>query len=224
MSQLQLGTEALDRAVRAHASFPGTGEDYLAHFGIKGMRWGVRRSKAELAGAAADPDAVKAVQTQAKIKAAGSLNVVSSKDLSDLVKRMELEQKYVKATLESSPQTKKGNSLLRKVIGNEVNSKLLQGKDGPLLKAYKLARGKYAEKKAHEKFLRDWSAAIAENKRRGATKAIPRGTNPLSSAYRPTTGPAGRRSTRAQSVYNVTTMGQNNYPNPFLTALPPRSP
>lgn len=110
----------------------------LAHFGRLGMRWGVRRSPEQLASdpvgknSAADPDAIRAVQTQAKIKAAGSLNVVSSKDLSDLVKRMELESKYVKQTLESKPQTKKGEGFIKKLIKNETDSYFLKGKKGPL--------------------------------------------------------------------------------------------
>ena len=91
------------------------GEDALAHFGVKGMRWGVRRSQAELDSGAPTPvsvttkegsskiktsggtkqgaadDAKRVAAIQQKLKKSGS-NSLTNKEMQDLVTRMNLEQ------------------------------------------------------------------------------------------------------------------------------------
>lgn len=211
------------------------------HFGVKGMRWGVRRSKAELAkvSADADPDAIQAVQTQAKINAAGTLNVVSSKDLQQLVDRMKLEDKYIKATLETSATTKKGNSMLSKVVGlvgRELTMKA-SGKDGPLLQGYKFLKGRREER---AKALRDAAAAAAARRKEQSDLAKTqkkreedaaynspsnkrRHPGPYTTAQATTNGPgpAQRRTNYADRVYNVTTLNALG-PGGNPLALPPR--
>lgn len=206
------GAASIERAL---ASMQEVGEGDALQFGVKGMKWGVRRSRKELAKASADadPDAIKAVQTQAKINAAGSLNVVSSKDLQQLVDRIKLEEKYINATLAGSSTTKKGESLLKKVFKNEIDYKL-RNEDGPILSAYKAAKAA-REKKAATAIKAAAKAATSSKKPKGKK-------NPVSQTYRMgKTGPASRRTKRAQQVYNVTTVGGNNPVTP-LVALPPR--
>lgn len=65
-----------------------TVEDVLAHFGIKGMKWGTRRSKAEL-----HPDATRAHAARKKAKKHGSSSL-SNEELQTLITRMNLEQQY----------------------------------------------------------------------------------------------------------------------------------
>jgi hypothetical protein len=68
-------------------------EDVLAHYGVKGMKWGVRRSKRQLD--SDSPDAARAKATRAKIKTnRGRTDSLSNQDLRDLVQRMNLEQQY----------------------------------------------------------------------------------------------------------------------------------
>lgn len=95
-------------------------EDYLEHFGVKGMKWGIRKeerktsnipggkvssnSKGKVKGvelsakskkSATTPskDKVKASLTEKKIKE-GSLDAISNKELQDLISRKNLEQQY----------------------------------------------------------------------------------------------------------------------------------
>ncbi len=77
----------------------------LLQYGVKGMRWGVsRRSKSSSTTSSPShppsEDHVKAVL--AKSKPASAL---SNKELNDLITRMELEQRYVKATSTAPPSS-----------------------------------------------------------------------------------------------------------------------
>jgi hypothetical protein len=104
-------------------------ETFLAHYGVKGMRWGYRRSDAALARAAAKraptpvtttqkpgkrvkatgganqkatDDAIAAAMARQKAKAS-STDALSNRELQAVVQRMNLEQQY--ARLSSTPQT-----------------------------------------------------------------------------------------------------------------------
>jgi hypothetical protein len=67
----------------------------LAHWGIKGMKWGIRRSDEELARASSDSaDAIRARETLAAIQSKGSLSAASDADLNHLVNRINLEKRY----------------------------------------------------------------------------------------------------------------------------------
>lgn len=76
-------------------------EDYLEHYGVKGMRWGVHRKVGEVVKRKVhpqvDPDApdVAVVKTaKAKIKANKTTDVLNNKELQAVVTRMNLEQQY----------------------------------------------------------------------------------------------------------------------------------
>lgn len=73
----------------------------LSHVGVKGMHWGIRRSKAQLgrsSGTEKDSgesvDAVRARNTLATIKKRGSLSAVSDADLNHLINRINTEKKF----------------------------------------------------------------------------------------------------------------------------------
>lgn len=65
-------------------------DEFLAHYGIRGMKWGVRRKNAP---SVSSPDATKAKEVAAVVKKHGT-KAVSNKELQDLVTRMNLEQQY----------------------------------------------------------------------------------------------------------------------------------
>jgi hypothetical protein len=75
-------------------------DDVLAHFGVKGMKWGVRKSSGGGSSSAApkpkpkvseDAAAAKAAKAKAKTH---STDALSNKELQHLVNRMNLEQQY----------------------------------------------------------------------------------------------------------------------------------
>ena len=73
-------------------------DDFLAHYGVKGMKWGVRRSESQLADAS--DDAKRASSHRSKAKASGSA-ALSNKEMQELVTRLNLQQQYTRLT--SSP-------------------------------------------------------------------------------------------------------------------------
>lgn len=71
----------------------------LAHFGVRGMKWGVRRSRAQLArnhtaNLEGSVDAVRARETLTTIRSKGSLSAVSDADLNHLINRLDKEKKF----------------------------------------------------------------------------------------------------------------------------------
>lgn len=78
-------------------------DDFLAHYGVKGMRWGVRRSdeqldKARSERSIAKEDSADAAQARAvaeKIKSKGGrTNTISNQEMQLLINRMNLERNY----------------------------------------------------------------------------------------------------------------------------------
>jgi hypothetical protein len=98
----------------------------LAHFGIKGQKWGVRRSDSQLSsskGSSEAADAARARTTQAAIKKAGGTSSVSDADLNQLVNRLNLEKRYTDIKSSTSLSTKT-QSKVKKVlsIGDTMNA------------------------------------------------------------------------------------------------------
>lgn len=98
----------------------GSVEEVLEHFGVKGMKWGVRRrgpsgptdvivktaggKKVKTAGGKGQPasdDAVRAAVSKQKARKS-TTDALSNKELQDLVSRMNLEQQYTRL----APRTK----------------------------------------------------------------------------------------------------------------------
>ena len=85
----------------------GTGrvDDFLAHYGVRGMQWGVRKKSSSTVvtdrrgtpirknNTKLAPEAVKTRVNQAVAKKSGT-DVLATKDLQELVNRMNLEQQY----------------------------------------------------------------------------------------------------------------------------------
>lgn len=77
-------------------------DDVLAHFGVKGMKWGVR--SASPGGSMPSADAKSAANIQSKIKR-GNTKTLSNKELQALITRMNLEQQYSRLTKPSGKKT-----------------------------------------------------------------------------------------------------------------------
>ena len=73
---------------------------FLAHYGIKGMRWGIRRTQAQLH-AGTSEDAIRANEIRAKVQTQG-LSSLSNQEMQHLVQRMNLEQQYARVTYQPS--------------------------------------------------------------------------------------------------------------------------
>lgn len=130
-------------------------EDALKHYGVKGMRWGVRRrrpaqsaptgpenviirknlktNKLEAQGGRGhkpSDDALTAIAIRQKARASGSASL-SNKEIQTLVARMDLEAKYAKALAANAPPKSKGKQWLDNAIKGELDS-VMRGKKGPL--------------------------------------------------------------------------------------------
>lgn len=100
-------------------------DDVLSHFGIKGMKWGVRRSSDELKAnnpPSEDHNAAKA--SAAKAKAAG-IKSLSNKELKDLNERLNLEKNYKNLAREKKSKGQKAVEEILLNIGKQEASKIL---------------------------------------------------------------------------------------------------
>lgn len=141
---------------RSEASDRGrvVAEDFLEHFGVKGMRWGVRRSRAERAAAANAPseitvktkpgkgvvktsggarhpasdDAVKAAAAKQKLKAS-KISSLSNAELKSLNERLNLENNYYK-NIATRQEVSKGKKFLKDWLFKEGES-FINKKPGP---------------------------------------------------------------------------------------------
>ena len=81
----------------------------LAHFGVKGMRWGVRRASGG------------STSSHAPSGRHGSTHHLSDAQLKDVVKRLEMEKKYAELTM---PKKSKGGQIIKKVLGKAGDTAL----------------------------------------------------------------------------------------------------
>lgn len=136
----------------------GSVDDILAHYGVKGMKWGVRKdrsgssqgplakrkakraeAKAQKQADRAKPDsedATNANQIKRTAKNAG-LSKLSNQELEAAIKRMRLEQQLIEL---SSPTKKEGKSFLETYLDEELKA-LNSGKAGPTDTTIETVRG-----------------------------------------------------------------------------------
>lgn len=103
----------------------------LAHYGIKGMRWGKRKggdsssSKSSSTTSNKEPESTdysNAKKHSERAKASGTKSL-SNKELQDVVTRMNLEQQYSK--LNGGPKKSRGQDYVKKMMAD--NAKQIAG-------------------------------------------------------------------------------------------------
>jgi hypothetical protein len=109
--------------------------DILEHHGIKGMHWGVRRTRAQIDSASEDFKTTSAHRS--KVKEAGGTHALSNQELQTVITRLNLEQQYNRLTYEPS-KLQKGQKAIKEILGvgktvQEVHSFV----NGPLGKSLK---------------------------------------------------------------------------------------
>lgn len=123
---------------------PKTVEDVLAHYGIKGMKWGVRRSRKELerlrnepvsvkvkpgervktkGGRKSDPsdDAIRAATLRQKARAS-TVDSLTNAQLRELTQRMNLEAQYADLVKRTAPPKSRSRKLIDQFIDTELKN------------------------------------------------------------------------------------------------------
>lgn len=88
----------------------GRGEEYLEHYGVKGMKWGKRRARIQNA-RSSDFIQVKDIRDKAKSTKTSSL---SNQELQTAITRMNLEQQFTRL---NPTKRKKGQAFVKALLG-----------------------------------------------------------------------------------------------------------
>jgi hypothetical protein len=76
-------------------------DDFLAHYGVKGMKWGSRRA-AQLSKEGPSKDAQTALDLRARAKRSKP-KALSNKELQEAINRMNLEQQFKRLSVNEKP-------------------------------------------------------------------------------------------------------------------------
>lgn len=108
-----------------------TSEEFIKHYGKKGMKWGSRSVAGPSLGSSKDSKRASAASSKAK---AHSVKSLSNKELSDLNNRLGLEQRYSQL---SPTKTAKGAEFAKKFGGNIVKTTITAVATQQIAKALK---------------------------------------------------------------------------------------
>lgn len=100
-------------------------EEVIEHFGVKGMKWGIRRDEpSRQTNSGYSQDAAVARRTQAKIQKQGGLHGVSNKELAALNTRLNLEQNYKRMVVAEPTKLEKAKKYVSTAqkVGTAINT------------------------------------------------------------------------------------------------------
>jgi hypothetical protein len=87
-------------------------DEFLAHFGVRGMRWGVRTSRQTLP---SSHDAAISARLSERVRKSGGTKTLTNAELKQLVTRMNLEKQYSDL---SKPQMSAGEKAVKEIATN----------------------------------------------------------------------------------------------------------
>ena len=97
-------------------------DDALMHFGVKGMKWGVRRGHGtpRAAKPGSSPDAATAHEIKEKARVGKGVHVLSNEELQRVNERLNLEQSYSRLTTTEKGKSDiaKGREFVKTVVGD----------------------------------------------------------------------------------------------------------
>lgn len=150
----------------------------LTHYGIKGMKWGVRRADNASDSSSSTPassDAKLASETQTKINT-GGVKTVSNQELQHLVNRLNLEKQYSQLQTTNKSDIQRGHKVVKDILqaGKTIEDvrKFMNSPTGKLLKS--TLKGTFAAGKVAAAAYTGGAGAAA---RVGAEVAVRRAAN-----------------------------------------------
>lgn len=102
----------------------------LAHFGVKGMRWGVRKADREVSA-----DAARSSELKTKVKKQGAESL-SNKEMQELITRMNLDRQLSQLSGSDTNPAQKFVTDKLKQIGSQEAAKLAAQGSAWLIKKY----------------------------------------------------------------------------------------
>lgn len=94
---------------------PPSLQEIIMHFGIKGMKWGVRRADPSSASTPSE-DSAKATELRQKIKTSGTRSL-SNTELQTVITRLNLETQYAGLKEREPSKIASGHNTVKKILG-----------------------------------------------------------------------------------------------------------